>query len=167
MPTHALTHDLISSGRTRPTHLVLEVLIHELLPPALAFHLPVLGLAHFAHAEGAIPEQQHQVVADPPKGILHPEPGTSQSISDAPPPGPHREPIRRTPRKPVPQYNLADPALASPPPPAHASDSSSREERMCTGRSQDWLNLSHKASFGAEGRTVHYLIPDMPLPQLN
>ncbi|KAJ7746489.1 hypothetical protein DFH07DRAFT_591123 [Mycena maculata] len=75
---------------------------------------------------------------------------------------------RRTPRKPVPQYNPTDPALASPPLPsrpplpAAAESDSSREGSI---RSGDWPNLTHKASFGAEGRAVHYLIPDMPAPQ--
>ncbi|KAJ7484314.1 hypothetical protein FB451DRAFT_1363861 [Mycena latifolia] len=102
--------------------------------------------------------------------------GTSQMTADSPPPrrGSAGEPLRRTPRKPVPQYNPTDPSLTSPPlPPAtplpavHDSDSS-REGSVRSGRSgvglQDLSKLSHKASFG-DGRPVHYLIPDMPPPQ--
>ncbi|KAJ6600003.1 hypothetical protein DFH09DRAFT_1355989 [Mycena vulgaris] len=105
--------------------------------------------------------------------------GTSQTATESPVPrrGSAGEPLatgsRRTPRKPVPQYNPTDPALtsASPPPPlaAHDSASSSREGSLRSGRSgsgaHDWPQLSHKASFGTEGRPVHYLIPDMPPPQ--
>ncbi|KAJ7154596.1 hypothetical protein C8R46DRAFT_1117860 [Mycena filopes] len=76
---------------------------------------------------------------------------------------------RRTPRKPVPQYNPTDPALTAMPMPAlpqadteSSSNSSSREGSVRSGVAP---HLSHKASFGAEGRAVHYLIPDMPPPQ--
>ncbi|KAJ7931314.1 hypothetical protein B0H13DRAFT_1959882 [Mycena leptocephala] len=102
--------------------------------------------------------------------------GTSQTISEAPPRrGSAGEPIgaptRRTPRKPVPQYNPTDPSLVSPPftpqslPAVYDSDSS-REGSLRDGRlgPQDLPKLNHKASFGAEGRPVHYLIPDMPPP---
>jgi hypothetical protein len=104
--------------------------------------------------------------------------GTSQVISEAPPTrrisAGAGEP-RRTPRKPVPQYNPTDPSLKSPPPPVPAAlpptndSDSSREGSLRSGRAatggQDWPQLNHKASFGAEGRPVHYLIPDMPPPQ--
>jgi hypothetical protein len=103
--------------------------------------------------------------------------GTSQTISEAPPRrGSAGEPIgapsRRTPRKPVPQYNPTDPSLVSPPPtlpqslPAVYDSDSSREGSLRDGRlgPQDLPKLNHKASFGAEGRPVHYLIPDMPPP---
>ncbi|KAJ6469388.1 hypothetical protein C8R45DRAFT_430200 [Mycena sanguinolenta] len=81
---------------------------------------------------------------------------------------------RRTPRKPVPQYNPTDPALTSPPPsvpsplpPVTDSDSSPegsiRGGRLGTGV-QEVPRLAHKGSFG-DGRPVHYLIPDMPPPQ--
>ncbi|KAJ7150886.1 hypothetical protein C8R43DRAFT_951317 [Mycena crocata] len=109
--------------------------------------------------------------------------GTSQVVAEAsaavaPRRGSAGEPAptsRRTPRKPVPQYNPTDPALTTPAPPvvpspAAAQDSdSSPEGSLRSGRpgagAQDWPNLSHKASFGTEGRPVHYLIPDMPPPQ--
>lgn len=98
--------------------------------------------------------------------------GTSQTTAESPPPARRSstgEPLtRRTPRKPVPQYNPTDPALASPPPmpvsAPHDSDSS-REGSLRGG--VPGAQLSHKASFGAEGRQVHYLIPDMPPPQRN
>ncbi|KAJ7474529.1 hypothetical protein B0H11DRAFT_2236210 [Mycena galericulata] len=109
--------------------------------------------------------------------------GTSQTIAEVPgAPVARRssqgEPIasgsRRTPRKPVPQYNPTDPALMSPPArttplpgaaaPGSDSSSSSREGSMRSGR-EGGPTLNHKASFGAEGRAVHYLMPDMPPPQ--
>ncbi|KAJ7096064.1 hypothetical protein C8R44DRAFT_748924 [Mycena epipterygia] len=100
--------------------------------------------------------------------------GTSQSIAEMPTPGPPRrrtsagEPSsRRTPRKPVPQYNPADPALVAPPalPTVAAQDSDSSSSREGSVRNAGTPNLNHKTSFGAEGRPVHYLIPDMPPPQ--
>ncbi|KAJ7669402.1 hypothetical protein DFH06DRAFT_1180841 [Mycena polygramma] len=91
------------------------------------------------------------------------------SIGEAPAAGPT---TRRTPRKPVPTYNPTDPALVSPPPPAlsplPSESDSSREGSLRHGHGQGHApqpSLSHKASFGAEGRPVHYLIPDMPPPQ--
>jgi len=90
--------------------------------------------------------------------------GTSQAISERR--GSAGESVstgapttRRTPRKPVPQYNPTDPSLVSPPPsmpsplpPVLDSDSSSSREGSIRG------------AFG-DGRPVHYLIPDMPPPQ--
>ncbi|KAJ6608240.1 hypothetical protein B0H10DRAFT_1955599 [Mycena sp. CBHHK59/15] len=109
--------------------------------------------------------------------------GTSQGIAEAQqnPDPPRRgsagEPVatgsRRTPRKPVPQYNPTDPSLSSSSPYLATldSESSSREGSVRSDRSgpgaHDWPKLSHKASFGTEGRPVHYLIPDMPPPQRN
>ncbi|KAF8217680.1 hypothetical protein K438DRAFT_1925069 [Mycena galopus ATCC 62051] len=109
--------------------------------------------------------------------------GTSAEFQDAPPPprrGSAGEPVaapsRRTPRKPVPQYNPTDPSLVSPPPPmptplppVHDSGSDSSREgslrggRVGAGAAQGLPRLAHKGSFG-DGRPVHYLIPDMPPP---
>ncbi|KAK7059753.1 hypothetical protein R3P38DRAFT_2759140 [Favolaschia claudopus] len=79
-------------------------------------------------------------------------------------------PTRRTPRKPVPQYNPTDPSLTSPPassptplPPVHDASDSSREGSL-RGGMPGAPQLGHKSSFG-DGRPVHYLIPDMPPPQ--
>ncbi|KAJ7249457.1 hypothetical protein C8J57DRAFT_1357029 [Mycena rebaudengoi] len=89
--------------------------------------------------------------------------------SDASRRGSAGEPIvagtRRTPRKPVPRYNPTDPSLSAPPmpPPVPESDSS-REGSVRGAPPPDAPILHHKASFGAEGRAVHYLIPDMPPP---
>ncbi|KAJ7676464.1 hypothetical protein B0H17DRAFT_1139894 [Mycena rosella] len=105
--------------------------------------------------------------------------GTSADVViAAPSPVPRRssagEPLsRRTPRKPVPQYNPTDPALKASPTPAlpaaAALDSdSSREPSLRGGRpgpSPVPPQLNHKSSFGNDGRPVHYLIPDMPPPQ--
>ncbi|KAJ7770104.1 hypothetical protein B0H16DRAFT_1517271 [Mycena metata] len=99
--------------------------------------------------------------------------GTSQDGSFRPRRGSAGEPLasgsRRTPRKPVPQYNPTDPALTSPPPPPMPTlpqdSDSSREGSLRSIGAGDVPRLSHKASFGAEGRAVHYLIPDMPPPQ--
>ncbi|KAJ7034550.1 hypothetical protein C8F04DRAFT_1101341 [Mycena alexandri] len=100
--------------------------------------------------------------------------GTSQEGGFGPRRGSAGEPIatgsRRTPRKPVPQYNPTDPALTSsapPPMPSLPQDSdSSREGSLRSGvGAGDLPRLTHKSSFGAEGRAVHYLIPDMPPPQ--
>ncbi|CAK5272055.1 unnamed protein product [Mycena citricolor] len=78
---------------------------------------------------------------------------------------------KRMARKPVPQYNPADPSLASVPS-APSSSSSSREGsvRAASGTSPHWPVLEHKSSFGqdgrpVDGRPVHYLIPDMPSSQ--
>ncbi|KAJ7636879.1 hypothetical protein FB45DRAFT_907601 [Roridomyces roridus] len=127
--------------------------------------------------------------SDPSSYVPSPSPaypsGTSQSMSPSPvlPAAVQRSSTgemvatgsRRTPRKPVPQYNPTDPALSSPPLPAQPlpvaavdseGSSSSREGSVHrAGGTQDWPSLTHKASFGSEGRPVHYLIPDMPLPQ--
>ncbi|KAJ7199241.1 hypothetical protein GGX14DRAFT_468383 [Mycena pura] len=74
---------------------------------------------------------------------------------------------RRVGRKPVPQYNPNDPALAataaSPLPTVPDSDSS-REGSLRGAPREDWPHLAHKGSFGTEGRPVHYLVPDMPPP---
>jgi len=106
--------------------------------------------------------------------------GTSQAMSESPVPArrgsigePIAGPTRRTPRKPVPQYNPTDPTLSSPPPampsplpPVHDYSDSSREGsiRSGAGAAQELPRLTHKGSFG-DGRPVHYLIPDMPPPQ--
>ncbi|KAJ6469393.1 hypothetical protein C8R45DRAFT_937803 [Mycena sanguinolenta] len=82
-------------------------------------------------------------------------------------------PSQRIPRKPVPQYNLTDPSLASPLPSMPSQQTaiydsdSSREASIRSGRSSTEVweapRLAPRRSFG-DGRPVHYLIPDMPLP---
>ncbi|KAJ6469392.1 hypothetical protein C8R45DRAFT_937802 [Mycena sanguinolenta] len=91
--------------------------------------------------------------------------GGSQAETDEPIP-----PSRRIPRKPVPQYNLTDPSLASPPPsmpsplPAFFDSDNSRQPSMRSSHMEARApRLAPKRSFG-DGRPVHYLIPDMPLP---
>jgi hypothetical protein len=118
----------------------------------------------------------HDSMASTASGSYPPSPafasGTSQSES------PVRRPsvspaegasTRRTPRKPVPQYNPTDPALTTSPPPVPSplpptlDSDSSREGSLRGGAGADLPRLGHKGSFG-DGRPVHYLIPDMPPP---
>ncbi|KAJ7034204.1 hypothetical protein C8F04DRAFT_1350071 [Mycena alexandri] len=76
-------------------------------------------------------------------------------------------------RKPVPQYNLSDPVLTSPPPAPMSflpqDSDGSREGSLHSGVGVgDLPKLTHRSSFGADtagGRALHYLIPDMPPPQ--
>ncbi|KAH7882309.1 hypothetical protein F5I97DRAFT_344769 [Phlebopus sp. FC_14] len=69
---------------------------------------------------------------------------------------------RRTPRKPVPQYDAAELRQDS------AQDTQSTftatGESSHSHETRGVPELSHKASFGSH-RPVHYLIPDMPLPE--
>ncbi|KAG6379566.1 hypothetical protein JVT61DRAFT_10069 [Boletus reticuloceps] len=78
---------------------------------------------------------------------------------------------RRTSRKPVPQYNPsilledknADSVSTHT---AGAESSQSHGTGLGTGVHGTPPNLVHKASFG-DGRPMHYLMPDMPSPQLD
>ncbi|KAF7338761.1 hypothetical protein MSAN_02198600 [Mycena sanguinolenta] len=104
-----------------------------------------------------------------------PSPALSSGGSQAETDEPVAPPSWRIPRKPVPQYNLTDPSLASPSPnmpslvPAVYDSDSSRQAHVYGGR-MDRLDgappLAPKRSFG-DGRPVHYLIPDMPLQPQN
>nr|GAT55784.1 predicted protein [Mycena chlorophos] len=62
---------------------------------------------------------------------------------------------RRIARKAVPQYNPADPSLAS---------ASAIPESESTSSLEGAPKLAHQSSFG-EGKPMHYLMPDMPPPQ--
>ncbi|KAF9226248.1 hypothetical protein BS17DRAFT_776946 [Gyrodon lividus] len=122
----------------------------------------------------------------PPSGLPRTptSPGASRSKDDYPPSPVAPSPVdrsvsagtglvtRRTPRKPVPQYNASesrgDPASTAPDSVSifttAAESSHSHGTGVGTEKHGAPSELSHKASFG-NGHPVHYLIPDMPPPQ--
>ncbi|KAJ6550310.1 hypothetical protein B0H19DRAFT_1265148 [Mycena capillaripes] len=61
----------------------------------------------------------------------------------------------RVPRKPVPQYDSADPVLTPP---------SSAVAPLMPGLSLEKVQNSQETGFNALGKPLHYLVPDMPPP---